>query len=304
MHPPPPCLRVAPAALAIQNGGGIRQNAGNLLPAGGAAGEVISRLDTLNVLPFDKFLVSVDRADPTAADLNKHGAVLRGRWGRRVTSRWPASATCANLTRLPAKSQAVEVTYTAGTADTADDVVVVDAQGVVADVGPFRIVTNQFTAAGGDDYPTFAALPTTKLTDGTDAQIFYEQSLREYLGSLPAGGGPGPAHDQCRRRALRRVRGRGTHRDRSGPDPRTGGGGDPRPSPPGLVPSAGNYPAPGDTQQACPPSPACTCLKDTRGRVLYVGKAQSLRNRVRQYLQRAGPRRACASKSHRSRSAT
>ena len=39
-------------------------------------------------------------------------------------------------------------------------------------------------------------------------------------------------------------------------------------------------------------------MKDDRGRVLYVGKAQSLRNRVRQYWQnepRQRPRRRCAS---------
>ncbi|MGZ8803502.1 MAG: GIY-YIG nuclease family protein, partial [Mycobacterium sp.] len=34
-----------------------------------------------------------------------------------------------------------------------------------------------------------------------------------------------------------------------------------------------------------PTKPGVYLLKDDRGRVLYVGKAQSLRNRVRQYWQ-------------------
>ncbi|MBA2488031.1 MAG: nucleotide excision repair endonuclease, partial [Chloroflexi bacterium] len=34
-----------------------------------------------------------------------------------------------------------------------------------------------------------------------------------------------------------------------------------------------------------PDRPGVYLLKDARGRVLYVGKAQSLRNRVRQYWQ-------------------
>ena len=46
-----------------------------------------------------------------------------------------------------------------------------------------------------------------------------------------------------------------------------------------------------------PTKPGVYLLKDDRGRVLYVGKAQSLRNRVRQYWQssRGRRRRRCAS---------
>jgi 5'-nucleotidase len=173
--------------VAVQNGGGIRQNAGDLLPAGGAAGEVITRLDTLNVLPFDNRMVSVD--DLTAAELDdvlEHSCASNGGGGFLQVA--GLSYVC-DLTRLPG-DQAVEVTYTAGTADPADDLVLVDAEGVDAQVGPIRLVTIDFTANGGDGYTMLAGRPTTRLTAAGETPILYEQALREYLATFPVAGEP------------------------------------------------------------------------------------------------------------------
>ena len=55
--------------------------------------------------------------------------------------------------------------------------------------------------------------------------------------------------------------------------------------------------------RSCPTKPGVYLMKDDRGRVLYVGKAQSLRNRVRQYWQKQPRRRRrrCGSSAHRPR---
>jgi excinuclease ABC subunit C len=45
------------------------------------------------------------------------------------------------------------------------------------------------------------------------------------------------------------------------------------------------------TLATLPDRPGVYLMKDARGEVLYVGKAQSLRHRVRSYWQRKGPAR-------------
>ena len=55
--------------VTFQNGGGIRQNAGDVLPAGAVEGAAITRLDTINVLPFDNYVVVVEGL--TATDLRE-----------------------------------------------------------------------------------------------------------------------------------------------------------------------------------------------------------------------------------------
>ena len=82
------------------------------------------------------------------------------------------------------------ITYTAGTADPADDIPVVDASGVVLDAGPFRIITHQFTADGGDDHVTFATLPQTRVVDAAGVSVLYEQAFREHLLTFTAAGEP------------------------------------------------------------------------------------------------------------------
>ncbi|MFN8621766.1 MAG: 5'-nucleotidase C-terminal domain-containing protein [Chloroflexota bacterium] len=180
--------------IAVQNGGGIRQSAGDVLPAGTLPGS-ITRFESLSVLPFDDFLVSVDEV--TAADLvavlDQSCANVGGGGFLQVSA---VSFTC-DLTR-PTGSQAVSVTFTNATADPSDDLIVADAEGTVGDVGPFRIVTNQFTANGGDGYATLAALPHTRMIDTQGLPVGYEQAFREYLVTFPLGpeGTTLPATDQ------------------------------------------------------------------------------------------------------------
>jgi hypothetical protein len=65
---------------------------------------------------------------------------------------------------------------------------VVDAEGVVdISVGPVDVITNSFTAGGGDGYEAFAAAENVTLRADDDAQITYERAFREYLESFPAG---------------------------------------------------------------------------------------------------------------------
>ncbi|MDQ3552857.1 MAG: choice-of-anchor I family protein [Chloroflexota bacterium] len=172
--------------IAVQNGGGIRQNAGNTLPQGGAPG-VISRLDTLNVLSFDNFLVLAE--DVSAADLKtilERACSSIG--GGQFLQIAQFEMTCD--VSQPVGSRVSDVVFTNGTATTADDFVIVNASGVVQPVGPFGIVTNQFTGNGGDSYPTFAAATKTQLLTDAGEPIFYEQSLREYLETFPETGSP------------------------------------------------------------------------------------------------------------------
>jgi 2',3'-cyclic-nucleotide 2'-phosphodiesterase (5'-nucleotidase family) len=67
-------------------------------------------------------------------------------------------------------------------------VTVIDAEGAVdAAVGPIDVVTNSFTAGGGDGYEAFGAAENVALRADDDAQIHYERAFREFLEGLPAG---------------------------------------------------------------------------------------------------------------------
>lgn len=168
--------------IAVQNGGGIRQNAGDELEVG-----TISRLDTINVLPFDNFMTVV--RDVTPADLKtileRSAASLPGQGGQflqiagfRVT--YGTSYSVGNRVR--------EVTLDDGTED---GTAIIRGGAVVADAPAVDIVTNGFTANGGDNYPTFAANPNkTRLLDDSGISLAYEQSFRLYLQTFPVEGDP------------------------------------------------------------------------------------------------------------------
>jgi len=172
--------------IAVQNGGGIRQNAGNTLPQGGAPG-IISRLDTLNVLSFDNFLVvAEDVAAPDLKTILERSCSSIG--GGQFLQIAQFAMTCDFAE--PVGRRVSDVIFTNGTATTADDFTIVDGAGAVQAVGPFGIATNQFTGNGGDDYPTFAAATKTALVTDAGEPIFYEQAWREYLQSFPESGPP------------------------------------------------------------------------------------------------------------------
>jgi 2',3'-cyclic-nucleotide 2'-phosphodiesterase / 3'-nucleotidase / 5'-nucleotidase len=181
--------REGEVVMAVQNGGGIRQNAGNMLPAGGQAGEAITRLDTLNVLPFDNTIVVVEdvSADQLKTILERSCEAVGGGGFLQVSGfRYTCDMT------VEVGSRVRDVVYTAGTPDEEDDdLEIVDGAGqVVAGDLSARIVTNSFTADGGDDYPTFEEAGKARLVDADETAIFYEQALREYLESFPVAGEP------------------------------------------------------------------------------------------------------------------
>ncbi|MEJ7846036.1 MAG: hypothetical protein WKF93_10355, partial [Acidimicrobiales bacterium] len=49
------------------------------------------------------------------------------------------------------------------------------------------VVTNNFTAGGGDGYTVLAGLPSVLLRDGEGVAFAYERAFREYLLGFPEG---------------------------------------------------------------------------------------------------------------------
>jgi 5'-nucleotidase len=163
--------------IGVQNGGGIRQNAGDILPVGGAPG-VISRLNTIDVLPFDNFVTVVQNVTPSDLKtiLERSAASLPGTGGQFLQV--SGITVTLNLT-FPVGSRVREVSLSDGTPMIRDGTVVAGAPSIA-------IVTNSFTANGGDNYPTFANNPNkVRLLDDSGIAISYEQAWREYLQSFP-----------------------------------------------------------------------------------------------------------------------
>jgi 2',3'-cyclic-nucleotide 2'-phosphodiesterase (5'-nucleotidase family) len=183
-----PAAGTANPLVALQNGGGIRQGGGTTLPTSGLVG-TISRGNTYDLLPFDNRLVAV--TDVSAVDIKEIlerscsvGTAGGGQFlqlsGMKVTcSRTGNAIVIANPT---GDSYAGAVT-SPGTR--VKDVTLSDGRALVKDGVPvagapkLTIVTNQFTADGGDNYPTFAKL--AKVGFG----VSYEQALYDYLLSFP-----------------------------------------------------------------------------------------------------------------------
>jgi 2',3'-cyclic-nucleotide 2'-phosphodiesterase / 3'-nucleotidase / 5'-nucleotidase len=168
--------------VAVQNGGGIRQNAGPVLPVGGEPGDAITRLNTIDVLPFLNYMVVIqDLAPEDFATALQTSCESRGGGGFLQVA--GVSLTCDY-------SVPEEVVLRDVVIDTGDgsSVTLVDAEGNVdGSVGPIDVVTNNFTADGGDGYETFMPADKVTLRAGDDAQITYERAFREYLESFPAG---------------------------------------------------------------------------------------------------------------------
>jgi 2',3'-cyclic-nucleotide 2'-phosphodiesterase / 3'-nucleotidase / 5'-nucleotidase len=174
--------------VAVQNGGGIRQTAGNLLPAGGTPGETVTRLDTLNLLPFDNTLVVVEglSAEDLRTVLERSCESVGGGGFLQVSA---FRYTCDMTAEVGGRVRDVVVTGDAPS--TMDDVTLIDADGaIVAPGAVVHVVTNSFTASGGDDYPTFAAAVKSRLVDEDGTALFYERALREHLESFPVVGDP------------------------------------------------------------------------------------------------------------------
>ncbi|NJN19669.1 MAG: hypothetical protein HC822_27215, partial [Oscillochloris sp.] len=182
--------------IAIQNGGGIRQNAGDILPRPGVPiTGTITALDTFNVLPFANFITVITNVTPLELEsiLERSAASLPGQGGQFLQI---AGFTVEYVPSRPVGSRVRSATLADGTQLIANSEPVAGAPNVT-------IVTNSFTAGGGDDYATLAGIPDTRkvnLVDDNDLELAYEQPLREYLQSFPATGTPSlptiPANDE------------------------------------------------------------------------------------------------------------
>lgn len=168
-----PARSASNPVIAVQNGGGIRQNAGDVLPVGGVVPGPITRQNTLDVLAFLTNSVTVV-LEVTPADLQtileRSGASLPGRGGQFLQI---AGLQVEYDARNPVGSRVVSATLADGTQLIAGGAVVPGAPNVA-------IVTNSFTAAGGDNYPAFANNPNKVQFPAT-----YEQAWVEYLLSFP-----------------------------------------------------------------------------------------------------------------------
>jgi len=179
-----PARSSANPVIGVQNGGGIRQNAGNILPTTGVTPGLISRLDTINVLPFENYLTVV--TDVTPIDLKtifeRSASGLPGAGGQFLQ----VSGITVTLNLSASVNNRVwSLTLADGTA--------IVVAGVVAPGAPtVSLVTNSFTADGGDNYPTLAAnVNQLNLRKLDDTLIFYEEAWRLYLQSLPVTSGVG-----------------------------------------------------------------------------------------------------------------
>jgi len=214
--------------VAAQNGGGIRQNAGDVLPVGGRVPGNITRDNTLNVLAFFTNVMSVTPG-LTAAEMKEifersvavglSGATCTGAGGGQFlqVSQLRLIADCSKTAQVVSNpvgsATAGEITtpgervrylaYDPGTpSNLADDIALVRDGAVVLGAPTVSLVTNSFTAEGGDNYPTLAKKTRVLLGLG------YEQALVEYLLSFPSASGLPTVPSSDARYALPRGQGR------------------------------------------------------------------------------------------------
>ena len=157
--------------IAIQNGGGIRQNAGDELPEGGAPG-VITRRNTIDVLPFANFTTVI--SDVTPADLEtifERSVDFTESSGQFLQV---AGMSVVYDLSQPVGSRVISLAL-------ADDTAIIEDGEVVEGAPTVTVVTNSFTAGGGDGYETLADNPNK-----TQLPLSYEQSWRNYLESFDA----------------------------------------------------------------------------------------------------------------------
>ena len=157
--------------IAIQNSGGIRQNAGDTLPTSGTVPGEIFLVNTLDVLPFPNAVSIVRNVSP--ADLKAVFEVS----GERYPASSGAFLQIGGIGAVydpshPAGERVVNLTLANGTPIVAEGAIVEGAPAVT-------IVTSSFVADGGDGYTMLGRNP-----DKLRIVASYEQALREYLRAL------------------------------------------------------------------------------------------------------------------------
>lgn len=172
--------------IAVQNGGGIRQNAGDVLPVGGVVPGNITRQNTLDVLAFLTNAVSVVQGvTPTELKsiLERSVSSIGGGQFLQIGG----LRIVVDLTRQAQVITSAGVVTTEGqrvlSAQLADGTFIIQNGAVVSGAPNVSIVTNSFTAAGGDNYPWLAA----RAASTVQFPATYEQALVEYLLTFPAG---------------------------------------------------------------------------------------------------------------------
>jgi len=162
---------VAPPDIAIQNGGGIRNN--NVIPAGD-----VSELDVFGMVPFANFVAIVPDIPPEQLKELLENAVSRvefvdGRFAQvsGLSFTWDANGTPQlldeDLNVATPGTRIVSVTLDDGTP-------IVAAGAVVAGAPSVNIATIDFSARGGDQYP-FRDAPFTSLG------VTYFQAVLDFL---------------------------------------------------------------------------------------------------------------------------
>jgi 2',3'-cyclic-nucleotide 2'-phosphodiesterase (5'-nucleotidase family) len=174
--------------IAVQNGGGIRDNAGPVLPVGGVVPGAVTRKNTLDTLSFlSNVMTVVNDVSPTELEeiLERSAASLPGAGGQFLQL---AGIKVTYDVSEPAQVITAGVVTTAGnrvvSAELPDGTKLIDAGLPVAGAPSVRIITNSFTAAGGDNFTTLLNLPAS---DRVNLGATYEQAWVEYLQGLPAG---------------------------------------------------------------------------------------------------------------------
>lgn len=161
---------VTPPDVAIQNGGGIRNN--SLIPPG-----PITEFDTFAIAPFPNFVSvvpDVPRAQFKEIVENMVSGIpdADGRFGQVSGFRFVYDA--AGTAQVVDNDGVVLTPGDRVRSVVLDDGTVIVADGQVVDGPGVAIATNDFTARGGDQYP-FRGLPFTTVG------VTYQQALAEYI---------------------------------------------------------------------------------------------------------------------------
>ena len=157
--------------IAIQNGGGIRQNAGDTLPASGTAPGEIFLVNTLDVLPFPNAVSVVRNVSP--AELKAVFEVSAERYPAPSGAFLQVAGIAAVYDpSRPAGDRVVSLTLAGGAP-------IVSGGAIVEGAPAVAVVTSSFVAAGGDGYTMLGSNPERRQIVAS-----YEQALREYLQSL------------------------------------------------------------------------------------------------------------------------
>lgn len=177
--------------VAVQNGGGIRQNAGDLLPVSGTAPGTINRGNTFDLLPFDnRFALFTDMNATQLKEVFERSCSVSAGGGGQFLQIAGLKVTCkrsntAQVVGSPAAGLQYGAVTTVGnrvvSIQLADGTKLVENGAVVAGAPAVDVITNSFTATGGDNFPTFGVLTPRVLG------YSYEEALYRYLLSFPKG---------------------------------------------------------------------------------------------------------------------